>query len=120
MAASVATFHDLDISSSSSGAPPSGSGGASSAVGAGAFSGTTNSAFEPAVMAMDGGNYDARDRDRQMMTDEQGLTAATSSGAYVPPVHGYSPAAAEGTKAGLTDQEIMAAWGISENEQREL
>ena len=51
MAASVATFHDLDISSSSSGAPPSGSGGASSAVGAGAFSGTTSSAFEPAVTA---------------------------------------------------------------------
>ena len=51
MAASVATFHDLDISSSSNGAPPSGSGGAPGEYASQAFSAATNGAFEPAVTA---------------------------------------------------------------------
>lgn len=84
-------------------------------------------AFEPAVMALDGGHFDARERDRRM-AEEVRVGSALATASLYSPSSSSSPLSAHASGAvsdyhsapAMSEREALNAWGITDSEQAGL
>jgi hypothetical protein len=87
-------------------------------------------AFEPTLMALDGGNFDARERGRRMMETSREVAeriesskaaSANAGGGASSEYSSYAPReATTPSAAAMSEKEALEAWGISDSERAAL